>query len=159
MMATAWPTPRRPTVPGEIDWSEWDGFQVDGKVTRLQRWRERKEARGFRALCHRLAVRKRYIEIMNEGPGSSRYESLRESGRRWARKHREYETARVRRWRLAKRRAQATVIECNNPECESQWCPVPTRGTGRFARYCCKRCFNRARYLRRLARRVGYDSP
>jgi hypothetical protein len=129
-----------------------DGYQFEGKTTRIRAWSERREARKFAAYCNLLRVRKRARAIMAEGQGSPRYERLRAQQRAWAHAHREYETARRKAWRLRQRKSEGVVVKCGNPECAAQWCPAPARGTGRFVRFCSPTCFNRARYLRRKAR-------
>jgi hypothetical protein len=134
-----------------MDFAELDGFQFPSRARALDEWRERKWHAAFRALCHRLRVAKRYREIVEER--GERYEKMREQKRKSARSHRASETARVKAWRLEKRKLEAPVIRCRGPGCVSEWSPVPTRGSAPFMRYCSHTCRKAARAKRERERR------
>jgi hypothetical protein len=132
----------------ELDYSELVGFQF-GKNAAIQRWRDRKEAREFSKLCDRLRTAKRVREIKAaKGPRLEAFVATHSRcTRSWYRRNKAKKAAQVKAWRVRKRIEKAEIIACRGG-CGATWCPVPTRGTGPFVRYCSDRCRNRAKFAR-----------
>lgn len=116
------------------------GYSVRGeREVRLRDWFSLREADGGPKEFAKLLVRLRTKKWIRDNPAKAA-----ESRANWGRRNQARLHAITR----------AVVFVCASRECDVAWCRVPSGSRYGNARpvYCSQECFNRERYLRRIAR-------